>query len=497
MNARRWAPIVNRRSLATLCVAATGLGLFLAVLGTLFRAGYGFSGDVCVMLGASERMAVRPVEPGLFPLAAGGAQILRNVSPQEIPFENPAVRGRLGSETRFDAARLPFSLHLEDATVLRRPGEQDTLVAVGPQTRTTYPLIRGKRFELATNPVEVVAIRKWAGLLRDANGIPMVALAMQRGTDPWVEHVFVAAGTWRRVEPDTGIHLVWRNSEADTRQVEDQEITALGGERWGVVDAAAVHWFSSFAPGTGLDLPDGTSITLLQLEEGSLLPTGPRPFITVRIQRGDDVQTMRVPANERSNTARVRFEDPSQFETVLCFYGWRDGSVTLSPYHQRQRLPHGALAEGETCRVTGTDWTVRLEQALSSAAPVKEDENPFQEAVLQTVDRELHLRQGETVQWGDLRLEFQRVAPPPVVRYQLVIRDDGRTESTCQLGPRKKFHYRGWTFSQGNGGMDADQTAIVHAARTPGNGLIIAGAMVSIMGFAGLGLMRVGRRSTR
>lgn len=478
-------------------VAAVGLtatGVVVLAFGALLRFAGAFLGELCVPLGSSEHIVLRAAEPGLSPLTFGRIDLTRGVAPEEVPFENPASAERLRSRKGYDAVRLPFSIRLDEATVVSRPGEQDALVVTGPETETTIFVTPDMRIDLPTGPARVLAIKKWAGLLRRPNGVPMIALALQHQDGPWLENVFAAAGVWCRIEAGAGISLTWRTSEADSRQVEDQGIAATGGARWGVVEDSTVHWFSSFAPGTGVDLADGTSVTLVQLEEGSRMPTGPRPYITVRFEHKGDIRTERVPANERGSS-NVRFEDPSQFEMVFCFYAWKDGAATLSPYYQRKKLQRATLSEGQKFLIPDTDWKIRVDQVASSAIAVAENENPFQQLILLTADKELHIRQGEVIQLEDYRLEFKRSTPPPVMRYRVSAhRESNPQVPSFTLEPGGGFRYGGWTFTQGSAPPDAEAIAILRAERTPGMPFLIAGAASSAAGLIAIVLTSSARK---
>lgn len=456
---------MNPSALRRLLIAAGCLGLLVAAAGEAYTRLQFFSGELCIALERSERTVVRPATNGRLPLELDGGRlrIQRSVGAGTIAFEDPETLARiLDGSAGYDAVQLPFPVRLKRIEVLEDHDPQQTLEVSSPDSKETFDLVVGRTVDIEGQPFEVAAIRKWAGLLRDRRGLPMAVLSLHRPGGPWTEAVFLDAAKWRRVEPGIGIRLFWLDSEALAREAVAQGLPDIKSARWGAVDGPAINWFQSFAPGVGATLSDGTTVTLLQIDEDHPTSAGNQPAIHVEIEKGNEKQALWVTANAQDADALVQFEFPSKLETVILLYAYRDGVALASVYHSGQLRGTTTLNAGVPWLPDGSPYELRLDQTLATALPVPRKDSTVYEAVLRSGGRELRLRQGEAIRCGDALLQFVRTAEPPVVRYELAV--GGRALS---IGPEEAARFGDWVFSQGGPSREPLRTGVLRVEHVP------------------------------
>ncbi|MBI4559522.1 MAG: hypothetical protein HY706_18190 [Candidatus Hydrogenedentes bacterium] len=264
----------------------------------------------------------------------------------------------------------------------------------------------GTRLSLGGEPVEVRGIRAWSGLLRDPRGSPMAEVSLRIGDGVWQEHVFLKSGEWMRLMPNFAAYFAWVESrgEAESRIVKDG--TGLESARWGVVEGEAVNWFDSFAPGTGLELADGSTITLLAFNDAHPTSAGPTPAIRVSISRDGDAEESWVTANDPKSHPKVWFEYFARLPVLCRLFAWEDGRVLAAAQSDRYRGDAVELVSGSKPTVRAAGYELRLDQVAQGALPVFPDESTAKEIILSLPERELHVREGEAVTWDDYRIEF-------------------------------------------------------------------------------------------
>ena len=490
------------------------LGLIAAAAGEAYLRLQSFEGELCVAQGGAERVAVR-IADTRSQISNFRSQISdfrswiedrefqkemaiqRGLRPGEIPFENrDAGAVLLDNRMKYDAVRLPFAVQLKKIAVLEEcpaecrlkqvsergqgdanreigvPGQQETGLAVGAEV-----LIGEERFK-------VEAIRKWSGLLRDPNGAPMAAVSLGVGDGRWTENVFLVDGTWRRVEPSTGLCFHWFESEDEARKALDAGPPGIESARWGVADGDAVNWFESFAPGTGSRLADGTSITLLQLDENHAAETGTQPAIEVQIQEGGNESAAWIAANQPDAGNRVRFDYPARLDNVVLLYGYPGGTALVAAYGRQHPIASKALQTGETWAVEGLPFGLRLDQALDRAVSVGSEDSPLYEAVLVSPTSQLRLRQGETIRYAETQLEFIRSRVPPAVRYDLALAADNGPARTFSVSPGKTVPFGAWGLSQAPPAPDPTRIAVLHVELVPNRTwlkLILAASLAALV----------------
>jgi len=467
------------------------LGLVAAAaLETYFRM-QSFEGELCVAQGGVERVAVQIADTRSWIVDLRSRikdwgfketlVIQREVHPDDIPFEDPgAAVDLLDSRMTYDAVRLPFVVQLKNIAVLDKPSAECRLQQVSPRGQQETAFAIGAEVLIGEEPFKVEAIRKWSGLFRDPNGMPMAALSVRHPGLPWTEHIFLAAGTWRRIESPAdshvtpnggadsgapglvGIYFNWFESENLARKALDAGRPGIESARWGVVDGVAVNWFESFAPGTGTRLSDGTSVTLLQLDEEHDSETGARPAIEVEIQEDGAPSAVWVAANQPDANGRVCFEYPARLDNVVLLYGYPGGMALAAAYCGQDSAADKTLHVGETWSVKGLPFELRLDQARAHTVPVEPENSPLYEAVLVSPTTQLRLRQGEAVRHNDVQLEFIRTQPPPSVRYDLALTAANGPERTFSISPDETVTFGSWSLSQAPPAPNPTQTAVLH-----------------------------------
>ena len=422
-----------------------------------------FKGEIRVAAGKSERLVVAAARPEPQFAFLQTKPDFRAETPDALPFEDPETSAELLGTGRYDAVRLPFSIRLKQARVLSQEEPRDLLRISEPESEHTIDLQQDRDVQVNGEPYRLETVRKWSGLLRYLSGEPLAAISLRRPGEQWTENVYLAAGAWRRIEPSVALRLAWCASEEAARKASSAGLPGIEAARWGVVDGPAVDWSASFIPGTGAELKNGGTATLLKLDESAS-----EPAIDVEFIEGGQKTTERAVANERNSDARVMFEYPSRLETVILVYAFEDGKALLAAYHQQKPCGEKTLSAGEAWSPEGIPFEVRLDQALEKALPVSEKDSTLFEAVLRGPSRELRLRQGEAVRSGDLRLEFVRKANPPRVRYEFAARQEGsQDERAFALGPDDTLRVWNWRFSQGPPTAEPTRTAVLEARQTP------------------------------
>lgn len=253
-----------------------------------------------------------------------------------------------------------------------------------------------------------------------------------------------------------------------------------------------MNWFVSFEPGTGIELSDGTTVTLLKFEEERKQDAGGGPAILVEIVRKGKTEQQWVAANDYDEKSLIRFDYPLKRETVFALFGWQDGQALVAVYHRGNLAETNLLTQGDVLQPKGTELTLRLDDVLSSAVSVKPEDSPFFEAVAEIAGKELRLRQGEAVRWGDYLFRFARDAAPPTVRCDVsLVGENGDTIESFTLNPGDQIDRLGWRFVEGISDARTPETGVFMVSASPARWLSHIGGVVTLVGFAGLCLSRL------
>lgn len=451
--------------LRTLLIVAAVATIAAAAGGEAWNWFRAFRGELCVGLGKTERLAICEAKPGTGIPLLDGRRDVRGVTADAIPFDEPGVSAKTLGSGLYDGVRLPFRVALKQARVLHEEQPHNLVKISGMGPERTVDVQGG--LELAGETYKLDKVRKWSGLMRYAAGQPLAALSLRRSGEDWTENLFLAADDWRRVEPSVGLHCSWSDSEALSQRHLAAGLPGIEAARWGVVENAAVDWSKSFLSGSGADLRNGGTATLMKVDE-----SGEEPFIEVQFIEGGRRSLERIVANRRDANARVCFEYFPRLESVIMLDAFDDDKAVCEAYHKVSRSGRSCgqktLSAGDTWLPDGFPYEIRLDQVLRHALPVSEKDSTVYEAILQGAGRTLRLRQGEAVRVGDALLQFSREADPPQLSYDFRILDDapGR-ERPLSLAPGENKRVGDWRLSLAAPAADPAHAAVLEVQYNP------------------------------
>lgn len=464
----------RRRSvLFQVFVVSLSMAVSLTIASTVYRMMAAYSGELCIAIGAAERVVVRQSVGERFPLAVTAPGMQRNAAPDDILFQNPAVAAmHLDSAARYDALLLPFMVHAGRANVLEMPEAVNTVVMALPEGERSVGIALDDTLEVEGKTFTVTEIRRWSGLLRHPKGRAMAAVALRRAGEAWHDSMFLIDEEWRRTEADVAVLHRRFGTEREARDALAEGLPRLEAARWGAVEGNTKHWFSSFAPGTATQLADGTGVMLLRLEVAHATPDGPVPAIEVQIEGTGQPRTLWVAANDAQADPVVQFDYFTRLPCVVFVDAWADDSALVTVYREGILRADRLLNGGQTWAPEDFAYEIRLDQTLPSTLPVTAERSTLYEAVLHCGDEELRLRQGESVRVEDTLLQFTRTMPPPDIRYEITIVDaqpaaegEAHVKHEYALASGESFIHQGWTFSLAPPSKDPQRLVLLHAER--------------------------------
>lgn len=468
------------------------LGLIFAGATYIYQRIQRFEGILIVSHGKAESIVIRPSEDGF-----SFTPMQRKLPPDVIPFDQPQTARRLDAREHFDIAKLPFRIRLDDVETLDNPPPKNILEVTEAGTKHTHELTPGITLELAGQSVALHEISPWAGLIRNPSGRPMAAISMRRAETPWTEAIFLESGAWRHIEPNIALRLRWFRNEKDARQALSETPPGIGEAQWGISGDGRMHWFRSFAPGTGLTLDDGTEFTLIAYDETHPGVDGPHPAIYVERRKHDEGDRRWIQANDSEVSSVVKFDFPGIRQTILLLDTWRDGAALVSAFENGERSGPQFLEESDLWQPEDFPYELRLDQIIATALPVTGEEAPVLAARFETHEGPLILREGEVQTWQNLRLRFRRPPSPPLVNYRLAaFFGQHKPPREGILTPDGAWRAGDWRFRQTRDNPDAAQTAVLTATRTLGDFPKLIGAAMFIAGCFGMVWLRFHRKTT-
>ena len=461
------------------------LGVIFLVVGVLFVRFQAFEGVVVVEHGRTERWAVQPAASGRFSFTAH-----RNMPVEVIGFDNArAVMRVLGATEPFDAAPLPYRLHLTDVDVLERPPDGHMLEIHAPDQMRAVEAIPGTVVEIPEGQLKVGARQRWTGLLRDGRGTPMAAITAQVGEEQWTPAIFVSTEAVMRPWRGLAIALHFFDAEAAARAAFPEHMPELPVARWGVVEEERVHWFDGLVPGTGVTTTDGTEYMLLELDEGEGSET-----ITVGRRDASGARRIMVKANSASDDGDVRFE-LWRDDVIVLLHAWRDGAALGRSYTPEEGAVGEVvlLAEGDVLDISDTlaPVRIRLEQLMRGAIAVTGEESGIMALTVETPNGMRRLREGESVQIEETRIRYRRKPQPPIVRYHLraLYEKDGEVVAFA-LEPGACRRVGLWRFCNDQPHAAGDAIALLTARRVAGTPSRLIGALLFVLGALGVCVLR-------
>lgn len=291
----------------------------------------------------------------------------------------------------------------------------------------------GATVDIGTREYVVEAIRPWSGLMRDALGDPMAEIAVKLGNGPWITPVYCRDNTWEIIEDSVAILLEWAYDEqAAQERIESGE--AIGNAaRWGIQDGNVMQWSSSFLPGTGFDLADGSSVTLLRHE----VAHEDGDSILIRVVHEGKTSEQWVTVNQSAPEANIRYEDPTAYPAVLHLVGITKDLLKFRMYAGEQSVCSGTVDTNGFTSCSLPPLSFRLLDALPGAVFIGENDTHFREAILRSEDDVVRVRQGEVVTVDGYRLSLETNVRDDQVRYQFAWRPTGGEWQTLELEPEE------------------------------------------------------------
>ncbi len=310
---------------------------------------------------------------------------------------DPDAAGGITSGRVPDASRLTISLD-------------------GKETRRA--VTAGQTVKIDGKPFRVEAIRAWSGIVRTPQGEPMVVLSLLRGGEPWIDDAMIGADAWLSQE-NTGVVLRWHETEGAAEKAANRKsVGTSDSARWGVRDTNRIHWFNTFAPGTGAETDDGTFVSIYGMQRGA---NPADTTLDLFVRKGQETRRELVKPHTAGPESLILFEDPAALASVLVIHGWRDDAAIATWYRRNKRVSSSRLVPGVAWLGEGASASVRLEQIFGSAASVTAENSTVDEIVLAGEQRRFRVREGEVVRIGDARVRFMHSAPmaaPPAASEQ-------------------------------------------------------------------------------
>lgn len=294
----------------------------------------------------------------------------------------------------------PLSIQLTSLETSPRTADSGELIFRSGAEELIQQVSIGSSVAIGDDEFEILAIRPWAGLVHRPPGTPMVNLAVKPSEGAWLENLFVERGRWRIVT--TSVAIGFGATESD-------------GARWGVVEGERMHWFNSFVPGTGVELDDGTIVTLLAHR--------PSARILVELAIGDAKSNQWFAANVQQDDARIRYEDPGAVPFRIELGAADDPPFIVSLLEGDLELWTRDAVLGAIIHDAETGLSLRIDQYERDGLPLFASESPWLELVLHSEDRVLRLREGEVVRIGAESVSFEAIVDPQ--RYRASFEIDG------------------------------------------------------------------------
>lgn len=415
------------------------------------------AGIVTVAAGLRDLTVSSEPWPGDFAIepATDGAE--RSPMPATATFAGRPYSGIASLGTLLGFAAGSFRITLDETQLQDAASPTGTLKISLDGEDTEVELSPGTVFAVGDNTAAALALRPYVGLWPDPMGTPMLSVSI-RLRDLWIEHVFLQSKQWLHFEDGLTIRFLWCDNEEEARRHIAAGRPGIESARWGVHDEGRTHWFSSFAPGAGVELADGRIVTLLALDEA---PGNADAAIEVEISELTATTRRRIPAN--TDDPLVVFEYPSFNADLLLLYAWEDAKALADYLPQDADSVYAQLTPGEEWIPEAGGIAVRLEQVSRAAVPVESGQSTIFEALLQIASSRVRVRQGEAVRVGDALLRFSPKKPPPSAHYRMTLTSPSDNQTHFILTPDNPF-----SFSSAYG-----KFSLTHDDLRPGEGLTL------------------------
>lgn len=459
------------------------LGLIFSAAGYLYREILFFEGDLFLDTDTPTRWVVRRAGTSGAPFSAQ-----HNLPPSVIlPSFESRIAARYGRDVSVDVASLNFALRLVSVDPIEEFSPREEVEIEGSGPSRTEKIQIGKTLALDGAKIRMVGVRPWAGLVRSPHGVPMACVALPGGKDRPSTPVFLRADQWQTCGPALTLCFRWFPDQTLADKAMPERLEDVGA-RWGTAEGKRVQAFTSFEPGTGVALEDGTEVTLLARRAAK---NGQPSALIVETSRSGEVRQWIIEANRSTEGLSLFYDCPAEMREAAVLHGWRDGAVLAGCYRQGVLAIKQVIQEGTVLAESQNATPFRLEQVLSKAAAAKPDPNGAWQLIVDAGQGEIGLRQGMAVQVGDYRLIYHRTVPPPRLQYTLAMRSETGVELESTTANRvilesgKKKRIGGWRITAPLEPIVPEQGLVMRAERTLGGPASIFGAFLFVAGAFG------------
>jgi hypothetical protein len=405
------------RVLAFLAVALAGLAMVIS--GTRGHHRWYLWGTMRLVLqGQAESLVVMP-EGGRVP------SLLHHkaMDGRHIPFANPDVaRNWIDPAKPFWVARLPFSVQWTARETLGETVVEHSLEITKAGRSRQVPVDVDDSVSPDGKAWRVAGAGVWEGVFPDPKGVPMASLFLKGDGGDLEGPVIVESGTLVAYD-DLHLALQQHADEAEARR--NCLLPPVPEPHWGVEDAdGRFHALTGFLPGTGVDLADGRSVTLVEHR------TDP-PSLLVEFRGPDGARLETVLANQE--TSPVRFFAPGAGGPVLGLHVWVDGLALPVWYAGGNAEALEILAGGDILTLPGSGVVCMLETVRLAAIRVDAADSPYRALTLECEGTLVYLREGERRQIGDAEVRYLPRVERPASRHTLVLSGPSEGTAECML----------------------------------------------------------------
>ncbi|GMW00103.1 MAG: hypothetical protein AMXMBFR84_12410 [Candidatus Hydrogenedentota bacterium] len=365
------------------------------------------------------------------------------VAGTDVVHQLPESMGdRFLASKHYDLAMLPNPITLKSIEVIDAGVLADGLIVSNLDGIKRVRIDDEETFQLDGREWNFVGVSPWGGLIADERGSPMAALALRANdAEPWQEPVLLGNAVWLTVPPDTALYFDWFDDRATAEIAQQNELTGIHSARWGVREGENIHWFSSFEPGGGVVLNDGTAVTLLQYEEAFSFPDGIAPAIQVETLRQDEKTRDWIQANSSSEENIVLFEDTALSGRVWIVYAWADDTGWAALYEDGTQIAARGIGRGDVFQPEDGGPALRVDHLLATGVPVLPQSVEVRGLRIRRDGQELWLPEGNPTVLGESTVIYRRFRIGRVVDCELGISGDSPLkktlshDGTLDLGP--------------------------------------------------------------
>jgi hypothetical protein len=313
-----------------------------------------------------------------------------------------------------------------------------------------------------------------------------IGLAVDGGDLP-LDSVFVPDGAWLRLDARTALHFQWVSSVEAAEEAESLGLVRNDAARWGVLQEGKSEWLSTFQPGSGLIMTDGTSITLIQRDDNHPGPLGPTSAIEVEVQRDEIVERHWLGVNEELPEYPIRYENLTMMPRILHAVAWEPGRISVSVVEQGVRKASSKIEKGQTWTVPQGDLKLRLDEVLPAATAIDPESSSFFEVVLQDAERQIRVAEHMEVQLDTVALRLKPEIEPATVEFTLAIYQPDLDEpKTIRLGPSDAVVVANWELRQHPTRLTSRDSAVLQVRKLPSKGADVTVAVAWITGVIAL-----------